>query len=153
MAWHYAPQLIRGALRGGKNGLSCYDVLMIVAPGSLLTVTLLSVNLLVAFTCLVQGPEAAGGVLLMELQFLLSNVVTYYCGFAAMGLLTVLCEWDQIRAGRAQKIGYVFTFPLFMMTYIPIAVAALRRKVEWKPIEHHAVGASLGRRPVLDRTA
>ena len=70
-----------------------------------------------------------------------------------MGLLTVLCEWDQIRAGRAQKIGYVFTFPLFMMTYIPIAVAALRRKVEWKPIEHHAVGASLGRRPVLDRTA
>ena len=153
VAWHYAPQLVRGALRGGKGGLSSYDILMIVAPGSLLTVTLLSVNLLVALTCLVQGPEAAGGVLLMELQFLLPNVVTYYCGFAAMGLLTVLCEWDQIRASRAQKIGYVFTFPLFMMTYIPIAVAALRRKVEWKPIEHHAVGASLGRSPALDRTA
>ena len=29
-----------------------------------------------------------------------------------------------------------FTFPLFMFTYIPISVAAIFKKVEWKPIEH-----------------
>ena len=128
---------------------------MIVAPGSLLTVTLLAVNLLVGATCLFQGPGAAGNVLLAEAQFLLTNLITYYCGFAAMGLVTVLCEWKQIHATKCQKLGYVFTFPFFMMTYIPIAVAALRRKVEWKPIEHHAAGAVLGRncRTVLDRTA
>ena len=155
VAWRYAPQLIRGIGHGGKKGLSCYDVLMIVAPGSLLTVTLLAVNLLVGATCLFQGPGAAGNVLLAEAQFLLTNLITYYCGFAAMGLVTVLCEWKQIHATKCQKLGYVFTFPFFMMTYIPIAVAALRRKVEWKPIEHHAAGAILGRncRTVLDRTA
>ena len=37
-----------------------------------------------------------------------------------------------------QKIGYVFTFPVFMFTYIPISIAALVRKVEWKPNYHSA---------------
>ena len=30
----------------------------------------------------------------------------------------------------------MFTFPLFMLTYIPISLAALVGKVEWKPIRH-----------------
>ena len=29
---------------------------------------------------------------------------------------------------------YLFTFPLFMLTYAPISLAALVRLVEWKPI-------------------
>ena len=33
---------------------------------------------------------------------------------------------------------YTFTFPIFMLTYIPISLVALfSRKVQWKPIEHH----------------
>ena len=142
VAWHYAPQLIRGMGRGGKKALSCYDVLMVVAPGSLLTVSLLLVNLLVAVSCLTQPGYLAGDIVMTELRFLGMNLLLYYMGFLAMGAVTAYCEWDQIHAGRAQKIAYLFTFPLFMMTYIPIAVAALRRKVEWKPIEHHAVGAA-----------
>jgi len=31
---------------------------------------------------------------------------------------------------------YTFTFPLFIFTYIPIAIVALFRKIEWKPIAH-----------------
>mgnify|MGYP001650615761 CR=1 FL=1 len=138
VAWRYAPNLIRGVGRGGRKVLSCYDVLMIVAPGALLTVSLLLVNLLAAVVCLTQPGELAGAVLRAELLFLATNLATGYCGFSALGLITVLCEWNRIRATRAQKLGYVFTFPLFMMTYIPLAVAALRRKVEWKPIAHHS---------------
>ena len=155
VAWRYAPQLIRGALGGGRKGLSCYDVLMVVAPGSLLTVTLLAVNLLLGAAGVLLGPDAAVAALGTEAQLLLVNLITSYCGFAAMGLVTVLSEWDRLQAAPAQKIGYVFTFPIFMMTYVPIAVAALRRKVEWKPIEHHAAsGAQGGRAAVmLDRIA
>ncbi len=138
VAWHYAPQLILGAFRGGRKGLSCYDVLMVVAPGSLLTVTLLAVNLLLGLTCLMQGPAVSSELVLTEMRFLLQNFAVSYCTFAAMGAVTLLCEWDHIRAAKWQKILSVWTFPFFMMTYIPIAVAALRRKVEWKPIEHHA---------------
>ena len=146
VAWRYAPNLIRGVGRGGRKGLSCYDVLMIVAPGALLTVSLLLVNLLAAVVCLTQPGELAGAVLRAELLFLATNLATGYCGFSALGLIPVLCEWNRIRATRAQKLGYVFTFPLFMMTYIPLAVAALRRKVEWKPIAHHS--ARRGAAPV-----
>lgn len=37
-----------------------------------------------------------------------------------------------------KRIPYLFTFPFFMATYIPISVVALLKKVEWKPIEHTA---------------
>ena len=37
------------------------------------------------------------------------------------------------------KIRTMFTFPLFMFTYVPIAVVALFKKVEWTPIEHTVV--------------
>ena len=33
-------------------------------------------------------------------------------------------------------ITSLFTFPIFMMTYVPITVAALFKKVEWIPTKH-----------------
>ena len=30
----------------------------------------------------------------------------------------------------------MFTFPLFMMTFIPIALTAVFRKFQWQPIAH-----------------
>ena len=50
----------------------------------------------------------------------------------------MLSEWKHIQAPALKKLGYVFTFPIFMFTYIPISIAALVRKVEWKPIYHTA---------------
>ena len=38
----------------------------------------------------------------------------------------------------AKKVLYTITFPIFMLTYIPISLVALfSRKVQWKPIQHH----------------
>ena len=48
-----------------------------------------------------------------------------------IGLITTLTEWDNIHTTKNKKIRYVFTFPLFMLTYIPIAIAAIFRRVEW----------------------
>ena len=70
--------------------------------------------------------------------FIGSNLWNFYLGLLAYGMLTVLSEWRHISAAPMQKIGYVFTFPVFMFTYIPISIAALVRKVEWKPIYHTA---------------
>ena len=53
-----------------------------------------------------------------------------------LGVLTTFVEWDQIRSTPAKKIRYMFTFPFFMLTYIPIALVALVKKAEWKPIKH-----------------
>ena len=57
-----------------------------------------------------------------------------------IGAVTTATEWKNIRATTAQKLRAVFTFPLFMFTYIPVSFAALFMKVEWKPI-HHTVTA------------
>ena len=55
------------------------------------------------------------------------------------GLLTVLSEWKRIRATTLKKLIYLPLFPLFMLTYIPIAIAALFVNVQWKPIQHTSV--------------
>ena len=52
------------------------------------------------------------------------------------GAFTMAAEWKQIKGSAVKKLLYVFTFPLFMLTYIPISLAALVGKVEWKPIRH-----------------
>lgn len=57
----------------------------------------------------------------------------------AFGTLTTITEWKQIHAKPADKVKYLFTFPFFMLTYVPIAVVAVFTKVEWKPITHNVV--------------
>lgn len=59
-----------------------------------------------------------------------------YGGMFLMGLWTLILEWKNICASTWQKIFSVFTFPLFMMTYIPIGLTALLRKFQWEPIAH-----------------
>ena len=52
--------------------------------------------------------------------------------------ITTGTEWKQIHCRKGKKLLYMFTFPIFMLTYIPISLVALfNRKVQWKPIEHH----------------
>ena len=55
------------------------------------------------------------------------------------GTLTTITEWNHIHAKASDKIKYLFTFPIFMLTYVPIALIAVFKKVEWKPICHTRV--------------
>ena len=53
-----------------------------------------------------------------------------------IGAITTITEWKMIHTTVLKKICYTFTFPVFMMTYIPITFVAIFKKVEWKPIVH-----------------
>ena len=66
-------------------------------------------------------------------------LINFYLGMFLYGALTVVSEWKAIRASSWQKLAYLVTFPLFMLTYVPISVAALFQKVEWKPIRHSSM--------------
>jgi hypothetical protein len=55
---------------------------------------------------------------------------------AAIGAFTLLTEKDRIFASTGCKIVSIFTFPIFMLSFIPIAALACFRKFEWKPIAH-----------------
>ena len=75
----------------------------------------------------------------MALHAALFSLVNVYLSFFIFGLFTTITEWKKIKAPAVKKILYLFTFPIFMFTYVPIAVVALVRKVRWEPIKHEVV--------------
>ena len=120
----------------GKRRFSCYDMLMTVAPGMLLTLFALLINGIVALACFTLPSYEARIVWAETTQFMLSAFSNFYLVLLLYGTATIICEWKKIYAPNHKKIFYVFTFPLFMFTYVPIALSALVSKVEWKPIQH-----------------
>jgi cellulose synthase/poly-beta-1,6-N-acetylglucosamine synthase-like glycosyltransferase len=130
----YGKDLAKTAITA-KN-FSCYDLLMTVSPALLLTF----------FTLLVNGVILSLGVLWEEpytvmfaMEAIVSTLLKYYGLLWGIGLLTTITEWREIHCSPLKKIWYVFTFPFFIFTYIPISIAALFQKVQWKPIYHNVV--------------
>ena len=135
----YSLPLLKGMFRGGRKGFSCYDMFMTVAPGMLVTIGVLLFNILIGFTCLTAPAWIATRVIHEAFGAIGSALIGFYFGMLLYGAITVASEWKQIPAKTVHKIGYLFTFPLFMLTYLPISLVALVRRVEWKPIQHTSV--------------
>ena len=125
---NYGTRLIKGTL---KSNFSCFDMSMTIMPALILTVCNIAVNGTALFAGLISGISVTP-----ILQALLSYLVGMYCTLFAIGAVTTATEWKNIYTTTAKKILYIFTFPIFMLTYIPITVMALFAKVEWKPIVH-----------------
>lgn len=124
----YGGALFAGMLRGS---FSCYDMAMNIMPAAVLTGTSVVVNVGAAISRFVSGGSmAALGV--SVLQTLLSLYLTLFI----LGAITTASEWRSIHCAERKKLLYAFTFPLFMLTYIPICIASLFVRVEWKPIRH-----------------
>ena len=134
----YTLPLLKGCFRRGRLGTSCYDMFVTVAPGMLLTLLMILFNGVILAACLTQPAYLATRIIHETVGFMGSAVWNFYVGLLFYGLITVLSEWRHIDAAPVQKLGYVLTFPIFMFTYIPISIAALVQKVEWKPIYHTA---------------
>lgn len=134
----YTLPLLKGCFRRGRLGTSCYDMFVTVAPGMLLTLLMILFNGVILAACLTQPAYLATRIIHETVGFMGSAVWNFYVGLLFYGLITVLSEWRHIDAAPVQKLGYVLTFPIFMFIYIPISIAALVQKVEWKPIYHTA---------------
>lgn len=114
----------RAALRGSW---SCADLLISrIAP--------------VLFNLLALGFAAAGAALaggpVLVLAALGRILACGYLSMLVMAALTTCTEWKRIQAPAVWKLAGIFTFPLYMATYLPIALAACVRRVEWTPVAH-----------------
>ena len=134
----YGLSLLKNSFRIDRKGWTCYDLLMTVAPGMLLTILTLAFNVILCMVCISQPIYIARRVVAITFGFLWNTLFNFYIGLFIYGFLTILTEWRKIKATPMQKLGYLFTFPLFMFTYVPISLAAMVQKVEWKPIYHTA---------------
>ena len=132
----YAGNLVKGMFSNRKGArFACFDLLMTIAPGMLVSLLAIGFNaVIVVLTAL--------GYMSAETMVTSSGASIFFCLFNytvfmfAFGVLTTCTEWNSIHSTRGKKIGYMFTFPLFMLTYIPIAVVALFKKAKWDPISH-----------------
>lgn len=128
---------------------AAYDLFMTVAPGNLLSL----ISVLVNVTFLIVGSLSHGFLATdRELAMCFGSIAmtfgSMYLTFFVLGLLTTVFERTHIHCpSRLRVFANLFTFPLFMFTYIPITVAALFLKVDWVPTQH---GVSVTLDQVMD---
>ncbi len=131
----YGKDLFRGI---GKGLFSSYDMLMTVAPGTILSILSFFVNVtyLVVGT-LSHGFLATQSELAMCTGSIVGMLTTTYLTFFTLAVLTTVTQYKRFHTKDKRRIiTNLFTFPIFMMSYIPINVAALFQKVEWVPTKH-----------------
>ena len=124
----YGGKLLAGIFKGS---FSCYDMSMNILPAFVLSVLSTVSNLSLLTLQIANGAGAAEATLAI-LQMLGSMYLTLF----VIGAITTATQWKKLHTTAWKKVLYAFTFPVFMFTYIPISIAALFAKVEWKPITH-----------------
>ena len=133
----YVGDLFHGI---GKKRFGSYDMLMTIAPGMILTLLSAFVNCTyLIIGSLSHGFLATSNELSMCVGSLVMTFGSMYVVFFVLAVITTVSERKHIRCRPDRKwrmVSNLFTFPLFMMTYIPITVAALFKKVEWVPTKH-----------------
>lgn len=125
----YGKRLANGMVKGS---FSCFDMLMTLMPAMLLTLLSIMVNIAAVPVGIVSGSEQVP----MLVLTLIKTLFGFYAIFFTLGAITTITEWNQIHCGKVKRVLYIFSFPLFMLTYVPISIIALFKKVEWKPIKH-----------------
>lgn len=132
----YGLKLLRGIF---KPSFACFDMTMTICPAyliSVLSIVFDIIGLIIGFSAvLISGPEYYK--LTMTLvHAICTTVLQAYLLFFVMALLTLITEWKNIHCTSGKKIKYLFSFPIYLLSYMPIALAALVKRVEWSPIEH-----------------
>jgi cellulose synthase/poly-beta-1,6-N-acetylglucosamine synthase-like glycosyltransferase len=131
----YAKDLGKGIARGRFDS---YDLLMTVAPGMILSLLSVIVNgAYLAVGLISNGYLATQGEIGLCVGSLFMTFISMYLTFFVLALITTVLERKHIHAQHRWRVWTnLVTFPLFMMSYIPITVAALFKKVEWVPTKH-----------------
>ena len=128
-------QVIRGCFgklfRSIKYGFSAPDMILNIAPAYFLTLfsVILSIPLII-------GAIVTGADLMPLVWSFVRLVVGTYLLVFLLGSITTVTEWKRIHTKTWKKILYMFTFPIFLFTFIPVVFGALLLKVRWKEIKH-----------------
>lgn len=115
------------------HSFQCYDMLMTIAPATLLTLATIFANSIFALYGLYSGETEIAGYALWQVM---QNIAGIYGSLLFFGIITTITEWKNIYCSTPKKICYVVTFPIFVLSYIPISIAALFKPVKWEPITH-----------------
>ena len=124
----YGLDLFKGSL---QRNTSCYDMLMVIMPAIILTLFTLIFN--VSMILFGDYTTYQDDLIMMMMGRMILNM---YLMLVFIATVTTATQWKNIHTTSFKKLAYIFTFPFFMFTYIPITIVAFFKKVEWQPIEH-----------------
>ena len=130
----YAGDLLRGLFAGGRTSWASFETATLSLWGYLLGAAAMGMTMLTAFF-----DFGTRGLILAVLAAL--GGTTGW--MLVLGALTMISEWKNIRAPWSRKLLAVVTFPLFMLTFIPVGVCALFCRRGWAPV-HHTVAVPIG---------
>ena len=125
----YGKDLVKGT---AHLKWACFDMTMNIMPAFILSmIQLLTTGVLMVLNLIVKH----------SFSMPLLESILWFIGYAygilfVVGIFALITEWKKIHAPKWKAVVHLFTFPLFMLTYIPISVCALFSHVEWQPIEH-----------------
>lgn len=119
-----------------RGGFAVYDMLMTIAPAMILTLVSASVNGIYLIIGLLFPDFVTPYETRMCLGSFVMTFVSFYVVFLVLALLTTITERKNIHDTTGHLIWNLFTFPVFMLSYVPIALAAAVKKVDWVPTRH-----------------
>lgn len=131
----YGGALLKNMFKDRSMTLSRYDMFMFLAPSVFFNIATLALSIF-AIALNLSDFNAAMAMLPFGVKAVLQGALSYYLINLAQAFFTVVTEWDRILAPNSKKIGYMFTYPIFMFTYIPLSFFALFTRVKWRPIKH-----------------
>ena len=129
----YGLELLKGIFT--KRSFYCYDMFVTICPALFLSLLNVSINLIFLTVGLI-NIEIYPEIIQETSVAIMMSVINSYSILFILGLITTVSEWKNINSNPWNKIKYMFTFPIFIFTYIPISIVALCKKIEWKPITH-----------------
>lgn len=130
----YGGKLFRSIFK--NRSFASYDMLMTIMPAMMLTLIGAVINASVMVYALFHLPLMKMLAVTAAIA-LFMTLFNFYAILFFFGAITTITEWHKINASAWKKILYMFTFPLFIFTYIPISIVAIFKKIEWKPIHHN----------------
>ncbi len=132
----YGFKLFSAFFRG--KGFSNFDMIMAISPAFFISTITVVLNIILASLVLIFDISLI--VPLLWLEFF--SVLSAYLLFVIVGGLAAICERKRIKAPTYKVVLYLFSFPVFVATFIVTTFMAIFSKVVWKPIEHHAADTS-----------
>lgn len=127
VSFKYIGSILRGLFHGRWQTYTCLE---------LFTLSFWGFGLGALTSVITITTAALSSSLLTFLILMATTLFVTYLTMAFIGLLTVAYEWKRIRATNKEKIVSIFTFPFFMMTFVPISICAIFSKHKWDPIAH-----------------
>ncbi|BDR52605.1 N-acetylglucosaminyltransferase [Bombiscardovia nodaiensis] len=128
---YYGPALIRRAIQ--ERDFSAVDLTILICPLAVLGGIRFIFGMLFAALGFVTWSSQIGA--LSNMLVLGLEAILALMGLAAM---TVVAERNKIGASNKELFAYCLSFPIFMLSYVPISFQAIFSNPGWKPIVHNA---------------